>query len=156
MVFLLSALLVLQAQDAPARDTLRADTLRADTVHTAHGAVERTPRRKDDDERIPGSSLPRITVTDAIRRSAFANAGAREILVGAREARLAGDSMLTSYDAKSVLRVSAGLGFKRLGRQRLLFRGESAARIRWQRDIGARMELTGERIVLPSFAGIGS
>lgn len=161
MVFLLSALLVLQTQDAPARDTLRADTLRADTlraesVHTANGAVERTRRRKDDDERIPGSSLPRIPVTDEIRRSAFATAGAREILLGAREARLAGDSKLTSYDAKSVLRVSAGLGFKRLGRHRLLFRGESAARIRWQRDVGARMELTGERIVLPSFEGLFS
>ncbi|HEX6059035.1 MAG TPA: hypothetical protein VFZ11_08470 [Gemmatimonadaceae bacterium] len=155
MLLLLSALLVLQSQDPTARDTLRADAPHADTGRVAHASPDTVRRRRgNDDDRIPGSSLPRIPVTEEIRRSAFTNAGAREILDGARRARLAGDAMLSGYDAKSVMRVSAGLGFKRLGRQRLLFRGESAARIRWQRDVGARMELTGERIVLPSVLGM--
>jgi hypothetical protein len=150
MHLLLAALLVLQTQDTVPTDTLRADTFRVDTAVARDSAHH---RHDQGEEGIPGPRLPRIAVTDAHRRTAFASAAARDLLLGARVARLRGDSMLLAYDAKSVLRVSAGLGFKRLGRQRLLFRGESAARVRWQRDVGARMELTGERIVLPAFMG---
>jgi hypothetical protein len=151
MPLLLAALLVLQSQDTVPADTLRADRQRADTAAIVRDSTGY--RHDHGEERIPGSRLPRIAVTDEHRRTAFTSTGARELLLGARAARLRSDSMLLAYDAKSVLRVSAGLGFKRIGRQRLLFRGESAARVRWQRDVGARMELTGERIVLPAIMG---
>lgn len=99
-------------------------------------------------------SRERIAVTEEHRRTAFKDAGARELLLRARDARLQQDSSLLSYDVKSYMRVSAGMALRETARDRLIFRTESAARVRWHRRSGARVEMLGARSAVPIVAGI--
>lgn len=91
----------------------------------------------------------RQTVTPELERSAFADATARTLLVRAREARLAQDSALLAYDAKTFMRISVGMGFRKIGRDRLFLRTEQAARVRWSRASGLWVEPTGRRAAFP-------
>lgn len=93
-------------------------------------------------------------VTEALRRTAFRDDGARRLLLQARAARLEQDSALLSYDVKSYQRISVGMSIRATARERLAFRNESAARVRWQRGIGAHVELLGARSAAPIVAGI--
>jgi hypothetical protein len=95
----------------------------------------------------------RDSVTADLERSAFADAAARDLLQRARAARMAQDSSLQSYDAKTYQRISVGVGFRAIGRDRLLARTEVASRVRWSRASGAMVEITGERAVAPAFGG---
>lgn len=96
----------------------------------------------------------RIAVTDEMRRTAFKDAGARELLLKARSARMTQDSLLVSYDAKSYQRISVGMGLRAIARERLAFRMENATRVRWHKDAGARVEVLGSRAAVP-IAGQG-
>jgi len=91
----------------------------------------------------------RIAVTEQHRATAFRDPAARAILLLAREARMRQDSALQAYDATTYQRVSAGLGFSRFGRDRLAFRSEGATRVRWRRGVGAYVDVTGSRTVVP-------
>ena len=91
----------------------------------------------------------RVAVTDAHRATAFRDPGARAILALAREARMRQDSALQAYDATTYQRVSAGIAFSRIGRDRLAFRSEGATRVRWRRGVGAYVDVTGSRTVVP-------
>jgi hypothetical protein len=91
-------------------------------------------------------------VTAEDQRTAFKDATAKATLLHARVARLTQDSALTSYDAMSYERVSVGMGFTKLGRDRLLFRHESAARVRWQQGVGVWMDAKGSRTAFPMVA----
>ena len=91
----------------------------------------------------------RRAVTPELSASAFKDPTARKTLLAARAARLTQDSMLTSYDAMSYQRISAGLGFRSIGRDRLLFRHESAARVRWQQGVGVWIDAKGSRTAVP-------
>jgi hypothetical protein len=53
----------------------------------------------------------------------------------------------------SYQRISAGLGFSKIGRDRLLFRHESVARVRWQQGVGVWMDAKGQRTAIP-MAGV--
>lgn len=97
----------------------------------------------------------RRTVTDKDLATAFKDTAARRILTLARAARLSQDSALRSYDATTYQRISAGLSFRRLGRDRLVFRTERADRVRWDRDQGLWLEVKGVRTVLPGIPEIG-
>ncbi|MDQ6771139.1 MAG: hypothetical protein M3Z54_14270, partial [Gemmatimonadota bacterium] len=97
----------------------------------------------------------RPPVTEAVLASAFKDSRARDLLLRAREARLIQDSSLTGYDASSYERISVGMGFKRIGRDRLLMRAERATHVMWQRDKGAVIEVKGQRSVLPMIEGVG-
>lgn len=90
----------------------------------------------------------RTTLTPELERSAFADAAARTLLQRARVARLAQDSALLRYDARTYQRISVGMGLRR-GPEKLLFRTESAARVGWTRGQGIRVRATGERTVIP-------
>ena len=90
-----------------------------------------------------------IAVTPAHLSSAFRDATARAILVLAREARTRQDSALVAYDATTYQRISAGVAFTKLGRDRLAFRSEGSTRVRWRRGIGAYVDVTGSRTVIP-------
>ena len=96
----------------------------------------------------------RIPVTDELRRTAFKDAAARELLLRARASRLQQDSMLLSYDVKSYQRMSVGMSIREAARDRLAFRTESAARVRWHRATGARVEMLGARSAAPIVAGL--
>ncbi len=91
----------------------------------------------------------RIPLTDALRASAFKDAAAKSLLLRARVARLQQDSALLSYDATTYQRVSAGLGFKAFGRDRLAMRTEEASRVQWEKGRGALVEVKGSRTVIP-------
>jgi hemolysin secretion/activation protein ShlB/FhaC/HecB len=91
----------------------------------------------------------RLPVTEKALATAFKDAQARSLLAFARKARMEQDSALMSYDATAYQRISAGLGFSKIGRDRLIFRTESAIRVQWRRDVGAYVDLKGVRTVLP-------
>jgi hypothetical protein len=110
-----------------------------------------TVRKNDGDRREP----KRIPVTVEHLRTAFRSAHAQSLLTGARAARLAQDSALMSYDATAYLRISAGMGFSKIGRSRLVFRTENVTRVKWHRDVGAWIEMKGARTAIPIAAGEG-
>ncbi|MEX2177794.1 MAG: hypothetical protein WD801_03730 [Gemmatimonadaceae bacterium] len=102
----------------------------------------------------PADSTPRTgprrrAVTPELAASAFASGATRDLYLRARRTRIAHDSSLMSYDAKVRQRLSVSGSIGRLGPQRLLYRRESAARVLWQRDVGARIEMTGGRVAIP-------
>lgn len=102
------------------------------------GAPPRRPR-----------TFHRIPLTDALRASAFKDSAARTLLLRARAARLTQDSALASYDATAYQRISAGLGFKAFGRDRLAMRAEESSHVQWERGRGALVDVTGARSVIP-------
>jgi hypothetical protein len=97
----------------------------------------------------------RPPVTPAVLASAFKDSRARDLLLQARNARLIQDSTLTGYDANAYERISVGMGFKRIGRDRLLMRAERATHVMWQRDKGALVEVKGQRSAFPMMEGMG-
>ena len=92
----------------------------------------------------------RKAVTADDQRTAFKDANARTTLLQARVARLSMDSALVAYDAMSYSRISAGMSFLKIGRDRLLFRHETAARVQWRQGVGVWMEARGRRTTIPS------
>lgn len=90
-----------------------------------------------------------VALTPALQASAFHDSRAAGLLAAARKARLEQDSSLTGYDATTYERMSVGLGFKRIGRDRLLMRSERAARVVWSRGGPAYVEILGKRAAMP-------
>ena len=91
----------------------------------------------------------RIAVTPAHIATAYANEATRQLVLKARDARLAVDSTLRSYEGLTYQRMSAGIALRALARERLAARGEQSARISWDRDRGALLRITGGRAVAP-------
>ncbi|HEX2781601.1 MAG TPA: ShlB/FhaC/HecB family hemolysin secretion/activation protein [Gemmatimonadaceae bacterium] len=89
----------------------------------------------------------RIPVTPALIASAYATPATRALVLRAREARTAVDSTLRSYQALAYQRMSAGIALRALARERLAARGEQAAKVWWDRDQGALVQITGARAV---------
>ena len=101
---------------------------------------------EDDEDR---AAPKRIPVTDELRRTAFKDATARDLLLRARKARLVQDSLLLSYDARAYQRFSVGMGLRAFGRDRVLMRHEDVSRVQWQRARGAWVDVKGSRTALP-------
>jgi len=129
----------------------REDSLRQRRRDSLSVVIEESIRRsKRDRDRRPAR---RDSITPELERTAFMDAGARELLYKARDARMRQDSTLQSYDAKTYQRVSVGLGFRAIGRDRMLLRTEVASHVRWSRTGGALVDITGQRAVAPAFGG---
>ena len=96
----------------------------------------------------PDSVVRRLRA-DSASASAFSDPEAKRILLRAREARVRQDSALTAYKATATQRISVGLGAKRLGLEKLLFRGDNVAEISWRRDVGVRVRPIGSRMTVP-------
>ncbi|HWH51600.1 MAG TPA: hypothetical protein VN651_08645, partial [Gemmatimonadaceae bacterium] len=88
-------------------------------------AVSTDTAARDSTKKHEGRRRP---VTPELEATAFKDALAKQTLLHARAARLTQDSALTAYDAMSYQRISAGMGIGPIGRNRLLYRYESAAR----------------------------
>ncbi|MDB4951443.1 MAG: hypothetical protein JWM27_4092 [Gemmatimonadetes bacterium] len=88
-------------------------------------------------------------LTPELLASAYRDPAARETIARARAARLAQDSSIRSYDARGVQRISVGMGLREGARGRLLYRGENAWRVRWQRGVGAHVDVLGSRAAIP-------
>jgi hypothetical protein len=129
------------------------------TVLALHLCLQVTPPPQERQRTAVRDSTPadsirrgkprRLPVTAAVLATAFRDATARELFRRARRARIAQDSSLRSYDATVKQRFSVQLGVGKLGRDRLAYRRESVARVQWQRDVGARVEITGARVAIP-------
>src|SRR5712671_192556 len=119
------------------RDSVMAKERVRDSVRKANRLAKRPP------------------ITPAVLASAFKDEAARDLLLRARAARLNQDSTLTGYDASSYERMSVGMGFKRIGRDRLLMRSERAAHVVWQRGTGAVIDVKGQRSAFPMLDGVG-
>ncbi|HUF30826.1 MAG TPA: ShlB/FhaC/HecB family hemolysin secretion/activation protein [Gemmatimonadaceae bacterium] len=126
-----------------AQDSIRRDSIRA--ARSARMDSIRESREK--------RAIRRIPVTSAHLATAFRDNAARSLLDQARITRVRHDSSLVSYDATAYMRISAGLGLRRFGRDRLLFRQESVGRVRWHRDKGAWVDVIGTRSVVPLAEG---
>ncbi len=100
----------------------------------------------DDEDRPP---VKRVPVTDEMRRTAFKDPVARDLLLRARKARLEQDSMLVSYEARAFQRISVGMGLRAFGRERLLMRHEDVSQVKWHKARGAWVDVKGSRTALP-------
>ena len=109
-----SAAAAVRAEANTLRREARNDSLRA--RRAKHDSIDKERRLSK-----------RIPLTPALLSSAFRDPGARALLNAARAARLDQDTSLRGYDATSYERMSIGMGFKRIGRDRLLMRNERAA-----------------------------
>jgi hypothetical protein len=119
------------------RDTI---TVVKDSTDSAIVGEQRRRRR---------SYSRRLPVTAQVLATTFRDPTARQLLARAREARMSQDSALLAYDATTYQRISAGMGFSRIGRDRLIFRTENVSRVRWQRGIGAWIDVKGQRTAIP-------
>src|SRR6476469_2173737 len=115
----------------------------------------RAARRGHDSTNVARRRAKQIAVTPALLASAFKDPQARTLLTMARSARLDQDSALMGYDATAYERMSVGMGFKRIGRDRLLMREERAARIVWSKGSPVLVQLLGKRMVMPMLEGAG-
>jgi hypothetical protein len=141
MSFVASFLLALGAGAVQPPSTANVDAQpAASTTRTVH--TDSARRRED---RAPRH----VALTPELERTAFSDASARSLLAHARVARLAQDSALRAYDAKTYQRLSVGMGFRRIGRDRLLMRIENASKVHWDRARGVTVEPTGRRAVFP-------
>ena len=110
------------------------------------------PRRSEPTPLSRRGRLPDLDPSAAAR--SYRDARARETIERARLARVHQDSTLTSYDATVKQRLSAGLNVKAIGRDRLLFRSELAARVRWNQTNRVWVDVLGARTAVPvSFPG---
>lgn len=129
----------------------RRDTL-PDSVRAVLTDINREARQAG---RGAWDSLRRPVVVSARdSSSAFADDEARVILRRAREARLRQESALRAYRALVTQRMDFGLGVRRLGLEKLLFRGDNVARVAWSRDGGVWVTPVGSRVQVP-MAGSG-
>lgn len=94
----------------------------------------------------------RVTSEDSAK--AFADQEALAILARAREARLRQDSALKSYRAITTQRMDFGLGVRRLGLEKVLFRGDNVARVDWSRSGGVWVTPIGSRAQVPMAGGV--
>jgi hypothetical protein len=129
---------------------LQATSTTPSQAPVAKVATPAAPERDSTTERHRPKKPPkRIAVTPEHLATAYRDAGARSLLMLARDARMRQDSALQAYDATTYQRISAGVGFTKFGRDRLAYRSEQATQVRWRRGVGAYVDVTGSRIVIP-------
>ena len=126
---------------------VKRDTLTAEERVVAREAT-RDARSMARRQLSPDSVVRRLRA-DSASATAFSDPEAKRILLRAREARVRQDSALTAYKATATQRISMGLGAKRLGLEKLLFRGDNVAEISWRRDVGVRVRPIGSRVTVP-------
>jgi len=97
----------------------------------------------------PPAPVRRRAVTAALEANAFADSATRALFLLARRARVAQDSALRGYDAKTQARITVNLGTSMLTRNRLLFRTENVSNVKWRRGQGMWIEPLASRTTVP-------
>lgn len=151
---LLNALILLATLQSTAAGTINTRAAPADSTRAAGdttfvdsaGAPSDSARRHEHVDHIEHELIP---LTPELRANAYRDPIARDLISRAREARLRQDSSLQSYDAITKQRISAWLGVRKLGVRRLAYRNEIASRVRWQRGVGAWVDVLGTRTAIP-------
>jgi hypothetical protein len=90
-------------------------------------------------------------VAPELDRTAYVDASARDLVFRARARQESTANEIAEYRAVARERIS--LGLQTLGRERLFFRRELAARIHWRRDAPGTIEILGARQVMPALTG---
>jgi hypothetical protein len=88
-------------------------------------------------------------VTPELRASAFHDTVARDLFDRARAARVRQDSTLVAYDAKVVQRLTVKAAIGKVPLEKLMYRQDNSARVRWDKKGGAHVEVTGARVAVP-------
>jgi hypothetical protein len=145
MLYALALALALQAQVETQTPSAR------DSIQAARDSARRARRERHREHHANAlrARKRRTPLTAALLADAYRDATARELLERARAARLEHDSSLFAYDARTLQRVSAGLGLRATSRERLMFRTESATRVRWHRESGVWIDVEGTRTAVP-------
>jgi len=146
---ILALLLGVALQTGSSQDRMR-DSIARDVARRATQRAGRAARNRDRD-----SGPKRRPVTSEDLATAFKDPSSKVLLERARVARLSQDSALLAYDVNSYQRISAGIGFSKIGRDRLIFRTEQSGRVRWQRDVGVWIDVTGARTAIPGIPDVG-
>lgn len=147
---LLPAAVQAQAKPRPAsvRDSARkADSISAEERRAVSEAVR--DARAENRRRLRGDSATLARLTEAAATTAFRSPDAKIVFDRARQARELQDSALRSYRATTTQRMSLHMGARRLGLEKLLFRGDNVAQISWRRDVGVRVRPMGSRMTIP-------
>lgn len=97
----------------------------------------------------PPDPVRRRPVTAAMLANAFADSATRVLFTLARHARMAQDSALRGYDAKTQARITVNMGTSALVRNKLLFRTENASNVKWRRGQGMWIEPLASRTTVP-------
>jgi hypothetical protein len=130
------------ATPPPRRDTLTTEERRQ--LREASRDASALARR-----RLALDSTTRRARADSAARTAFSSPEAQAILERAREARVSQDSALVAYRARTTQRISMGMGVRRVGLEKLFFRGDNVADISWRRGVGVWVNPVGSRMVIP-------
>ncbi len=131
-----------RATKAPPRDTLT--TAERAQLREASRDARAIARRQ-----LGGDSITRLLRADSAAATAFGSPEARAILEKARVARLQQDSALTSYRATTTQRMSVSMGVRKVGLEKLVFRGDNVSQISWKRDVGVWVTPIGSRMTVP-------
>jgi len=91
----------------------------------------------------------RRPVTAALAANAFADSATRELFLLARRARLAQDSALRGYDARTQARITVSLRTSAITPNKLLFRTENVSNVKWRRGQGMWIEPLASRNTVP-------
>lgn len=137
-----SNLLEAQGRTPPPRDTLT--TAQREEVRRVQREASEITRARNRSDTATRRALAR-----AAEPTAFADSGARELLNRARLAREQQDSALRSYSATTTQRISASMGVRKVGLEKLIWRGDNVARVDWKRGVGVWVTPVGSRMVVP-------
>ena len=97
----------------------------------------------------PAPPVRRRAVTTILESNAFADSATRSLFLLARRARVAQDSALRGYDARTQARITVNLGTSMLTRNRMLFRTENVSNVKWRRGQGMWIEPLASRTTVP-------
>jgi len=90
-----------------------------------------------------------VPLTPALLATAYDGPSTRSLVELARASRAGDDSAIRRYDEISLDRFSVWLRLGGFARERLFVRRDRAEHVRWERDVGAIVDVTGSRHVLP-------
>lgn len=141
----------LQAQQPPKPPTPPVRAPRDSTTAAERDQLREAARdaRAIARRRLSPDSVTRRLRADSAAATAFSSPEAKAILARAREAREQQDSALTAYRATTTQRMSLSLGARRIGLEKLLFRGDNVAQISWKRGVGVWVNPIGSRMTVP-------
>ena len=126
----------------------QSDTGRAAAIRPDSGR-DTTKRSAQAARRAALEARREIPLSAALLASAYNAPATQSLMDRARLSRAVNDSAIRAYDDNSVERFSVWLQVGNTGRERLLLRRDRAEHVRWQRGLGALVNVTGSRFAMP-------
>ncbi len=105
--------------------------------------------QQDSSAKMAAKAARVVPVTPDLSASAYDSPRTRDLVALARAARHEDDLRLRAYDATALQRMTVDWNAARFVGTRMLFRKETAARVQWERSVGAVVDVTGDRTAIP-------